>query len=423
MVFITLYPWYFTPSPWYIDLPIHSILNPLPWVVWPPYPWYIGPPTHGNLTHLPMAYRTLLSMVYRTPYPMYFDLTAFGILNPMPMVFWHHLSMVVWPSNHGILTPLPFLLCTHYPRYIEPLIRGISNPLPMVIWILLPMVFGYSYPCYFYLPTNRISNYPWYPPIYNMLTTTHGIMTPYPWYIEPLPLVFWPPNPFHIEHQWYIEPPIHGLSNLLPIVFWPRYIWHIEPSSHGILSPLPMIFWLQYPWHIEPPIHGMLTPYLWYIEILSMVFWPTFPWYSEPLYMVFWPTYPWYFEPYSWYIEPSTHGISIYDWYTPFFFLTSWIVFESQFCILRLFSKLRFTLSSICNHSRYWLSYLVSLILLLSSTCLLNIHFQILSLWLLITSSVVSNFLSTYHFAHKVFEWKLFSLFHSKCNVWLSENV
>jgi hypothetical protein len=28
MVYVILYPWYFTPYPWYIDLPIHGILTP-----------------------------------------------------------------------------------------------------------------------------------------------------------------------------------------------------------------------------------------------------------------------------------------------------------------------------------------------------------------------------------------------------------
>jgi hypothetical protein len=61
---------------------------------------------------------------------------------------------------------------------------------------------------------------------------THGILTPYLWYIAPPPLsmVFWPTYP------WYIDP--------LSMVIWPPSQWYIEPPIHGILTPLP-ISWLE----------------------------------------------------------------------------------------------------------------------------------------------------------------------------------
>ena len=94
------------------------------------------------------------------------------------------------------------------------------------------------------------------------------------------------------------------------------------------------------------------------------------------------------------------------------------------------FRNLGYPLSSIGSFSQYWLSYLGSFVLLHPSTCLLNVPFLGLSLWLLITSLIVLNFLSTYQFAHikksrKLFYlslvysvgMKLFCLFNSKCNV------
>jgi hypothetical protein len=38
---------------------------------------------------------------------------------------------------------------------------------------------------------------------------THGNLTPYQWYFDPLPMVYRPPYP------WYFEPPIHGILNLV----------------------------------------------------------------------------------------------------------------------------------------------------------------------------------------------------------------
>jgi hypothetical protein len=81
----------------------------------------------------------------------------------------------------------------------------------------------------------------------------HGILTPYPWYIElstngilsTLSIVFWTPYP------WFMTP--------LSMVFWPPYPWYIEPSTNYILTP---------PTHgiLNPPNHGISNPYRWYIE-------------------------------------------------------------------------------------------------------------------------------------------------------------
>ena len=89
---------------------------------------------------------------------------------------------------------------TSYPWNIEPSTHGNLDTPTHGIWIPLPMVFV--------PPTNRISNYPWHPPIYSMLT-------PYPWYIDPYP--------------WYIEP--------LSMVFRHLYPWYLDTPTHGILTP------------------------------------------------------------------------------------------------------------------------------------------------------------------------------------------
>jgi hypothetical protein len=65
------------------------------------------------------------------------------------------------------------------------------------------------------------------------------------WYFEnPLPMVD------QTSYPWYIEPLIHGISNPIPMIFWPPthgmltpYPLYFEPSTHGILNPLPMVYW------------------------------------------------------------------------------------------------------------------------------------------------------------------------------------
>ena len=110
----------------------------------------------------------------------------------------------------------------------------------------------------------------WYnkPPI-------HGIVTPYPWYFEHLPMVY------HSTYPWYIEPSTHGI--LIP------YPWYIEPSTNGRLIPLSMVFWhllmvyrSPYQWYFDPPIYGILP-------VLSLIYWPPYQWYVGPLSIVFWP--------------------------------------------------------------------------------------------------------------------------------------
>ena len=136
--------------------------------------------------------------------------------------------------------------------------------------------------------------YPWYivPPTQGSLTPlsmgywppTHGISTPYSWYMDPyswyinplcikyrpLPMVYRPPYP------WYIEPPTHGISKPYPwyfdplsMVCWPPYPWYFDPSSHGILTPYLWYFDLPFPWYIDPPTHGVSKPLLWYYEPLT----------------------------------------------------------------------------------------------------------------------------------------------------------
>jgi hypothetical protein len=140
---------------------------------------------------------------------------------------------------------------------------------------------------------------PWYIDnlTHGISTPTHGILTPYLWYKDPLTHGILTP------YQWYMEPPTHGISILLPMVFWPpihgikthlpMVFW---PPINGIWSPIPMVYrpttygiltlyqWYidhpthgiltSYPWYIDPPTHGILTPYPWYFDPLSMIFWP-----------------------------------------------------------------------------------------------------------------------------------------------------
>ena len=42
------------------------------------------------------------------------------------------------------------------------------------------------------------------------------------------------------------------------------YPWYFDPPTHGISIPLPIVF--------QPPSHGILTLYPWYFNPLAMVF-------------------------------------------------------------------------------------------------------------------------------------------------------
>ena len=76
-------------------------------------------------------------------------------------------------------------------------------------------------------------------------TPTHGISTPYPWYIDlPSHGILTPLYPRYIDPLSMVyRPPTHGISTPLPKVFYP-YTWYIDPASHGIST--------SYPWSIDP---------------------------------------------------------------------------------------------------------------------------------------------------------------------------
>ena len=263
---------------------------------------------------------------------------------------------------------------TSYPRNIEPL------------------VFGYPYTWYFDPPNHRISNYPWYLLSIVCWPPTHGIFTPYPWYIEHLSMVFWP------HYPWYLDTPTngiltplpigyrttHGISNNLPMVFWSSSQSLIEPLIHGILISVLLVFWPFYRWHIKPTIHGILdpppmvfwlpthgisnllsmvyrTPYPLYFDPLpiayrtSMVYWTSYPWYIEPPTHWFWPRHIWHIEltshgilrtlpivfwpQYPWHIEPPFHGLltpnhgisNLYPWYFDPLTLVFWTPYSLYF--------------------------------------------------------------------------------------------
>ena len=66
-----------------------------------------------------------------------------------------------------------------------------------------------------------------------------------------------------------VNPPTHGISTPLPMVYWPPYLWYFDPPTHGISTPQPMVFWPPCPWNIDPPTYGISNPLLWYYELLS----------------------------------------------------------------------------------------------------------------------------------------------------------
>ena len=145
----------------------------------------------------------------------------------------------------------------------------------------------------------------------------------YPWYVDPLS-IFCP-------YPCYFYPTTHGISNTLPMLFWPPsfqdilipYPWYFNPLTHGILNPIPMLFWQPGPWCKQPPIHGILTPYPWYFDPSIHGILIPYPWHINHLPMVVQPDYPWYFDPlsifctlsmlflpaYLWYIEHPTYAI------------------------------------------------------------------------------------------------------------------
>jgi hypothetical protein len=100
-----------------------------------------------------------------------------------------------------------------------------------------------------------------------------------------------------IRASFYFDPPSHGISTLLPMVFWPPYPWYFDPLSMvywttypWYIHPLSMVFWLPYTCYFDCPKHAILTPLpMVYRPPLPMVFWPLYLWYIDPLPMIFGP--------------------------------------------------------------------------------------------------------------------------------------
>jgi hypothetical protein len=227
-IYIYKYKWYFDPLP--------MVVWPLSMVFWPHYPWYFEP----------------LPMVFWPP--------TYGISSSLPMVYSHPI--------HGILTPIYGIL-TPYAWYIDLLTHDISDPLPMVAWPLYTWYFN-PYAWYFDpLPiVYRSLNH-------DILTLLYTIFWPlYPWYIEPLPMVFWPLCMiFWPLYSWYNESPTHGIST--------PYQWYVDPPMHSI--------WPPYSWYIETPTHGISTLHSLYFDLPFMVIWPSNHDILTPLYIIFLP--------------------------------------------------------------------------------------------------------------------------------------
>jgi hypothetical protein len=64
---------------------------------------------------------------------------------------------------------------------------------------------------------------------------------------DPLPMVFWcPTHGILTPYLWYIAPPPPPLS----MVFWPTYPWYIDPLS--------MVIWPPYPWYFDPSAYLLI---------------------------------------------------------------------------------------------------------------------------------------------------------------------
>ena len=100
------------------------------------------------------------------------------------------------------------------------------------------------------------------------------------YWIGILPLVLWSPyRGIMTPYPWYIEPPIHGIFNYLPMVCWPPFPWYFDTIS--------MTIWTPYPWYVELSTHGILThqPITYRSHIHGLL---------NPLPMVVLPLYTWY---------------------------------------------------------------------------------------------------------------------------------
>ena len=182
-------------------------------------------------------------MVYRTPYPWYFEHPKQGN---------RPLTSGIWNPYTWYLKPLSMVYWILYPWHIEPSMHGIWNPLSMVYRTPTQT---FQTPCLSCIKS----------PACGIFTLSHGIVTPYQWYIEP---------PFHgvLDTPLMIyRTPCYGIMNYLYMIYQTPYPWYFEP--------LPLIFWTSK--------HGLWTPYTWHI-VHPMLFWPRYPWYIEHHLMVFW---------------------------------------------------------------------------------------------------------------------------------------
>jgi hypothetical protein len=90
---------------------------------------------------------------------------------------------------------------------------------------------------------------------------SYGILTPLYGKLNPhgiLSMVFWPPtHGILIPYPWYIDPHIHGIFTPLTMVYRTPYPWYFDP--------LP-ISWLEMrginiPWGFNLPYRGVKIPY------------------------------------------------------------------------------------------------------------------------------------------------------------------
>ena len=98
------------------------------------------------------------------------------------------LLLQIEPPIHGMLSPLSMVCRTPYPWYIQPLTHGIVI---CYTWYLKPSLHGILNPL---LMAHR-TPYQKYcdPPAYGV-SNAYGILTLYPCYFDPLPMVYRPPS-------------------------------------------------------------------------------------------------------------------------------------------------------------------------------------------------------------------------------------
>ena len=141
--------------------------------------------------------------------------------------------------------------------------NSLSHPGLVLLMVFLPPTCGIPTPCLSFFDPLLIvyqTRCLWYcDPLFMVYRTPFVYFDPlpdYPWYIETLPMVFWPPT-YGIKKK-----PVYCIT----MVYW--------ILAYGILNPLSMVYWATCPWYFEPPPCGIFSPLTMVYWIPCLVFWP-----------------------------------------------------------------------------------------------------------------------------------------------------